>query len=1079
MLLERPLRPQRLLIRVALLIAVAVCASPWLTGEAGAQSPAASANAAAPSASGAAAPPSTGGTENGGTARSPLAAAFAETAAQIRHLLADDLAADVSPKSLFDIDITDAKAVDLERQRLLQLREAREITASGGNAKAARSASAIRGSAAKAADQGSAAAGDAGASAVGEPPLASADEVDARLDLDRARLAFYSLPTSERDRLLRSQQARHDEQAQKPEAQLDEADQRARAAEQERLAALESAHNARTEALRLVSEEHARLLQVAQHQAEFEKTLVQRRSDLAHREESVLGWHRRVREATDGAASGDLNGAAVDTLYQELRTELRAARDLLATSLSEQHAESAVPAAGDDRLRTLPEDVPAVAPRAKRKVLEKEQARLAQLEAKLRQDALGVLYEEVVSLNRDRLALYPFLSAARRSEIVSFGPQGFDQARSEGRQVVLVLRQHLQATGQFLKALANPGGARSDSALMATLIAFKWLLPWALFIIWRRRAQATLAAWRDAAREERRSHRVVELSPVERVLGFVMRVRGPVEWLLLLGSVVWLLPTGAKNTLEVSLFSSIFAWTLGGSAAVTAIDALAAGGEGGSRKSRLVTAHVRLRSLRLIGRIVVAVALILSLSDQLVGRGTIYSWVLSTCWFTAVPVVLVIARWWHDIIHERLSLRRRKNAVDNWVLAHDHGWQRMAAALVGGAMLLGQGAYRWVRQRLTTFELTRRVLAYLFRRDMSRRTATGPQYTRLPTAAFDALGPETPSREIVPSIADDEVKRVIQRINAKGGGIFAIVGERGAGKSTLLRRILSETDDTLLIDCPLGDATSFARAFAVAVGSAEGTPLDDAAKTLDLAGRDVGLLIDDARHLIMPRMGGLDAFDAVLAVARRRSSSSAWVFAFDEVVWRFFERARGAKPLFDEVIRLEPWREEAIGRLLVSRTTAVGLSPSFLHLLTDLPEGADEVDVNEAIEQTAGAYYRLIWDYAGGNPGIALHAWRLCLGIDTQGQAAVRVFDAPDARELEALPDSAVFVIRAVVQLGLAHPNDILRATMLEPSEIEDALRFGLNRGYFKLVADRYWVTWAWFRPLTRFLQRRYLLSST
>jgi hypothetical protein len=1064
----------------AWLLSLGVLAAVWPTRDASADTAPAAAGGGPARPSSSAAPGGTiaGGTTSVGPARSPLATRLAETTSQIRDFLAERLAADIAPGSLFDIDIDDARAVDLERQRLSRLQApptAAGVTGTAKPAPAAAKPSARGKPGQREADEP---VEEGGAPAAADDGIASADEVAARLALDRARLAFYTLPVAERQRLLDVQKARQEEHAKKPDAQIDEAERRAREAEAERLAALESARTARTEALRLVSEEHARLLQVAQRQAEFEKSIVGRRAELARREESVLGWHRKVREAIDAAAKHDSDGAEVDFLYESLRKELRAARDMLANALSDLHAESSVPAPGEDRLSGLPPDVPAEQPRAKRKEVEAEYQRLAAREAELRQQAQRTLYDEVISLNRDRLALYPFLSSARRGQIVGFGPEGFDQAKAEGRQVLLVVRQHLQATGQFLAALRAPGGARADSALSATLVAFKWLLPLAVFLIWRRRAVGTLTAWRDAAQEERRSHRSVTLSPAERLIAFVMRVRNPLEWLLLLASVVWLLPAAAKNTLEVSLLTSVCGWTLGGAAVVDTIDALTAGGEGGSRKSRLVTAHVRLRSLRLIGRVVVAVELILSVSDQLVGRGTIYSWVLSTCWFAAIPVVLALAHWWHDIIHERLSQRRRKTATDNWVLAHAHGWRRLLAAIVGGAVLLGSGAYRFLRHWLSTFDFSRRVLAYLFRRDMSRRTAAGIEYQRVPSDLFRNLGPETPSRDIVASIADDALLSVTRRIAELGGGLFAIVGERGAGKTTLLQRLMKDVRETRLIDCPLGGVSEFARALAEAGANPKELSLAAVAAALDQPGGAAALLIDDASRLIMPRMGGLDAFDEILGVARRHSTSCAWVFAFDEVVWRFFERARGARPLFDDVIKLQAWREEGIGRLLVSRTRAAGVSPTFRHLLTDLREDADEIDVNEATEQTATAYYRLIWDYAGGNPGIALHAWRLCLGITPDGETAVKVFDAPDATELESLPDCTVFVLRAVVQLGLAHPTDILRATMLESSEIEDALRFGMNRGYFKLVGERYWVTWAWFRPITRFLQRRYLLSS-
>lgn len=1007
--------------------------------------------------------------------RSDTARAFADTTARVRELLADRLALDIEPRSLFDVDISDLRVVQIERQRLEQLERNAAPADDGktGRDTLKRVAKAVIERVIPDPVDAGAADADGG---IPERLLATPDELKARLELDHARLDFYRLPAEARDKLLSAHKARQDEDRSSSEKELNEAEKKARAAEAERQQALESARTARSEALRLVAEEQARLLAVAQRQAEFEKLLVGSRDALAARKELVLGWQRTLRETTDAASRDEIDPAAVDLVYSRLRGELRSSRDQLATALARVRAASEVPQAGENRLSELAAEVNQTPALQQRKIVEKEATRLIEMERQLRSEKVRELYADVVSLNRDRLALYPHLSEARRSEVVGFGPAGVDQAQAEVRQVGLVLQQHIQAAGQFIKALRGPGSARSDSALTATLLAVKWLVPFALFVAWRRRAQQTLNAMLDASREARRSHRQVEPSASERLLGFVLRIRSPAEWLLLLAAIVWLLPATSTSRLEVAIPTTIFAWTLGGAAVVSVIDALAAQGESGSRKSRLITAHVRLRSLRLLGRVIVVVALVLSLSDQLVGRGTIYSWVLSNCWFAAVPVVLLLARWWHDIVHERLSQKRRKNRLEAWVVNHDTGWRRMPASLLGGALVLGSGAVRLVRQRASNFDLTRRVLAYLFRRDITRRGEANLECEPLAATVFAALGPEQASRELVPSIADDAIQRVVQHVRASGGGLFAVVGERGAGKSTLLRRLSEEVGQVRAFSCPLGGGPALERVMAEAVGVPNAS-LDDAAARVDSEEGVVALLIDDANRLILPRMGGLDAFDGVLAAARRHSGSCAWVFAFDDVVWRFFERARGARPLFDDVIRLQPWREEGIARLLASRNRQVGLEPSFDGLLSALPSDADEIDRAEATEKTSTGYYRLLWDYAGGNPGVALHAWRSCLGTDAAGKPVVRVFDPPSSADLEALPDSAVFVLRAVVQLELAHPDDIAQATMLEPAEIENALRFGLNRGYLRLLDGRYWVTWAWFRPITRFLQRRYLLS--
>jgi hypothetical protein len=70
-----------------------------------------------------------------------------------------------------------------------------------------------------------------------------------------------------------------------------------------------------------------------------------------------------------------------------------------------------------------------------------------------------------------------------------------------------------------------------------------------------------------------------------------------------------------------------------------------------------------------------------------------------------------------------------------------------------------------------------------------------------------------------------------------------------------------------------------------------------------------------------------------------------------------------------------------------------------------------------------------------------------------------------------------MFVLRSVIQLEPARAEDVSRATLLRRPQVEDALRYGLAHGYFERTGDRYRVTWAWFRAITRFLQRRHLLA--
>ncbi len=1035
-----------------------------------------------------------------GQAADPTLAELRKTAEQVRDLLAGKLDTGVEPSSLFDVDITDENAMRVEAERLRAVvewadRAEGESTEDAG----ASTAGAPKAGAPKkpepkkpepkAPKKGAPTAvdaGDGGADAGVEPDYDELRELDperwnARVELDRARLSFYSLGKTKRAQVLDKHAERQKAEAEAVTKQaLTAAEQKAEAADDARDRVLEEARLAKTEAARLVKIEHARLLDIEKQQAEYEVTLVKAEAELAKRGETLLKLQREVRELIDDPKK---KPADADKLYTRIRDALTQSRNELAEATSAYSStDSAVPLPGEDRLSSVPDGVDRSAPDKKREEVSKVGATLVARADTFQKERAKHLYAETVALNDDRLELLTHLSVAKRSAVLGFGPVGLDQVLREGRQVTLVLHYHFVATWHWALELAKPGASRGQSALAATLIAVRWVLPIAVFVWWRRRADRTLKALKQSI-QDRDGDKMVpsrETLILRRLVQYLHRVRKPLEWLLVLWAVIWFLPSEAKTVLEVQLVRTVFLWTFGGALVVLTIDFLA--GQDGDRRHRrslLQTAHIRLRSLRLIGRVVVVFGLILSLSALLVGKGTTHSWVWSVCWLSAIPVVLIVVRWWQPVTFELLDQKRKKTAVDTWALAQKDGWQSFVAAAVAGTTLLASGAYRVARNWVSTFDLTRKLLAYLFRREISKKAEAQSKnvFTDLPADVRKTLGPLTPSSNMVPSVADGQVDDIIERINAPGGGVFAIVGERGMGKTTMLQRIVKEADDVSLMRCPFGGMEKFAPAFLKAVEADEKAKLEEAASDFDRAGRDEGaIVIDDAHRLVLPMMGGMRSFDRVLSLAKRHSKNVAWVFAFDEVIWRFFERMRGAKPLFDEVIRLKPWEETAIVSLLVERSREAAIDPTFDHLIGDLADDADEIDREDALARTETSYYRLIWDYAAGNPGVALHTWRSSLGIDPDDRPAVKIFGAPEPEALEGLPDSAVFVLRALIQLERASVEDVCRSTGIPAREVEDALRFGIVRGFFLQSGDEYHVTWEWFRAITRFLQRRHLL---
>ena len=1037
-------------------------------------------------------------------AESPAALALRKRAAGVRALLDQKLDVGIEPQTLFSVSLgdEDAMRVQVERLRAMLLQiDAAAVGADAGSPDAGLQAARklkVAAQRLKKPASGlpvpSAAAsttlpdGDAGVpESITDAELVRLDPKlwEAQLSLDRVTLAFLELPKSRRNELLDAHARRQRASAEaEKKRDLTAAEQAVQQADVEQQQALVAARQARTEASRLVAEERARLLGVIKHQAEFEASLAKRELTLAAAKERTLKLEREVREAIGAAQIPGSQLASADNLYLRLRQRLRDARSELSAATSRLGAgHTQAPDPGDNRLQNLPVEIDLAAAKKLRQKAEASAKRLGEAERQLMAREAQQLYYEVEALNGNRLALVPLLSSTERQAIKGFSRSGLDQAAAEIRQVVVVLRYHLVATLEWAAALTDAGSARGRAALDATLLAIRAIPPLLLFFWWRRRSERTLLSLREALSPERQRGVVGAHfgdAPAVRATNLLIRVHHPLEWLLLIAVVTWALPTDIIELLEYTLPYTIFTWTLGGSLVVLVVDFLAGESEGRKRRaSRIHTGHLRLRSLGLVGRVVVAFGLILALTSQLVGEGTIYGWVLRLCWFAAIPVVLQLVRWWRVVIFQRLEAKRKKAPLERWVVGHKSGWQSFVAALLGGALLATEGSYRWIRAWISSFNITRRVLAYFFRREINKKADAGshPMLAPLGTETYVTLSPTTPSQTTVPSVADSHIAEVIERIKAPGGGVFAIVGERGLGKTTVLGRIATEAPNVLLLPCPFGGMEAFSRTFLTALGADAEASLESVAQAYDASARDeVGILIDDAHRLIRPMMGGLKAFDRVLAIARRNSKNVAWVFAFDDVIWRFFERIRGAQPLFDEVIRLKPWQEEAIVKLLLSRSDVAGVDPVFDDLVGDLPSDADELDLQEAHDRTEANYYRLIWDYAGGNPGVALHVWRSLLGVDSHGAHCVKVFRAPNTEPLELLPDPAVFVLRSLVQLERAQPDSISKATGISIAEVEDALRFGIVRGYFRQDEHGYTVHWSWFRVITRFLQRRHLL---
>lgn len=955
-------------------------------------------------------------------------------AAQVWALIDGSLDVDVSPDSLFEISLEDEAAIQVEATRLRALIRTADEAARllAPPSRKGKQASTPKAKALRA-------------------EFASVDPAlwEQRVELDRARLAFYSLGKERREALLLEHAAR--QEAARPR-ETDE-ERRAREAEEERARALEAARVARSEAERLVAEELAHLIEVESAVYAVREDFQRDHEQVAVRRDSVLGWQRRVRDAK---AAGP---AEADTTYDSLRRVLRASRNDLSDALDALNdSHSDVPALGEDPLIDLPLDVSVDAALVRRAFVERAIAEARGEEIALREERASTLLGEIDTLNRERLGLLPHLSPAKYNAITHFTAAGLDQAQSEARHLLLIFRYHRHAARTWISDLLDGAGAVSHWKTAA--VAVPLLVTLAIFLWERRRSRALLKFVESRMAAADRAARRSVPSLGRRLVHVLRKIYRPLEWLIFFAIVHWLLPADARNLLEVRLLTLVIAWFLVSSLVVNLIDALAAG------KMAVVVpldadeaGQLRLRSLRLVGRTIVVYALILVVTRKLVGEGTIFRWVLSTSWLAAIPVFLVLVRWWRETVFERLDRVRKKTPLQAWILANRSGWKSFLAAIVGAILLFGTGAIKVARNWLSGFDIARRTHAYLFRREIDR-IGEGRELLPLSQQALDDLHPERPYQHWLPCPGDEILDRLLERVSEQRGGLLALIGARGMGKSSLIRAAAERTGDgALVIAC-----------------NSEASPASIRARVMEGSPPRI-VLLDDAQALVKPCIGGFASFDEVIAFARCHAAELTWVFAVDASVWPLLKRARDARPVFDETHVLAPWTEGQISALLDEGCECADICPTCDSLLDKLPPGADEIDRQDALREKRAGYDRMLWDHVGGNPALALQVWRTSLARDGAGVVHVRSLQVPDATPLEKLTDPALFIVRAVIQLAPATADTVVQATRLHPEEVLQYFRFGKAQGFFEEGdGGRVRVTWPWLRAVTRLLERRHLL---
>lgn len=832
-------------------------------------------------------------------------------------------------------------------------------------------------------------------------------------------------------------------------------------AERERDKALLDVQNAKTERERRQARAKADILAVQAEQATARADLERDRAALDDRGEAVDELLARASSVVEAAESPTQEPSEdPDVLYAELSGGLDDGRDALKDAMGRVRTPPTV-ATGE---RVSEQDLTAELAELRAELIAagKELNRGA---SELEWTRADVIFAEVESLNLARLSVLRVASSQLRASVRGFGSEGLRAVELEVEQISLTLRYRALAYRRTLE------GLRTELAADWLSFAFGLLKVIGLVIAlmwWRRRADTVLGG----ALERLREQETTAAQLWSRLIWYVMRIRKPLEWLVVLTVLLNVLES-ALSLPSLTLALIVTRWLCIGSASILLVDAIAS--RDTNKDDEL--AKLRIRSIRLVGLTIVWTGLFMSLVEALVGRGAIHAWSWRVCWLALIPVAVLLTRWWRSVVLSRLKVDRGTGAFIEW--AQRRSAQRSGPILVAlvGVRYLGQAIARIALRRASRFDFTRRVLAFLVKREVQKKAEAEAAVEVLPPLEDALLKRLTAPRldATVPGYGEEVLSRAEGMLEQRASASTVIIGERGLGKSVFLGRLaeaFGEERQVIRIRCEGMTFGQLLKQLAKALDVEPERHL--VVKALEAGERPRLVLVDDLHRIVRPAMGGLVELDQFISLVHGVEGDVGWACTFGKEAWTYVERSRAGRVFFDQVLRLPAWTEAELGELVGQRCLACAISPDFSHVA--VPSRFDDEELEDD-ERTRRGIMRLLWDYSDGNPLVALHFWGESLRQAEEGRVEVRLFQTPESATIDRLGVEIQFVLRALIQLDVATPRQVSDCTRLGQGDVTEALRFVVARGYAHRTGRQgVRISLPWFRGVTESLRRQHLL---
>lgn len=678
-------------------------------------------------------------------------------------------------------------------------------------------------------------------------------------------------------------------------------------------------------------------------------------------------------------------------------------------------------------------------------------------------------YLTQVSLTHSKQQLLRLADEHTRAEVTGFGPTGVLQFKQEWKVA--------QLSAEYLFYFQIRSFQSLIDDLLISPVPFIWSVCKVLFIYfllvwWLRHSKRLIELFRNTYLKDKS-----EPSLWARIVWYASKANKAIAWLI---AITFSLQVLAEiKSLQHLVYLEIFIWWIwGGSIAVSLILEFTYRTSHTSNKALMA---LRLSTIRRIVWTVIITGVILQLSMRTLGKGTIYYWILNTMYAWFFVMIVSVLNLWRERIFAYAEKASDRPLWVNWTISKKDAFAvRVFATTITLAWLLMHTLQYRLIAALSNYTFFSQALAYLFRIEVAKQNesiSSDHNHVRIKgDEAFEYILPGSMDSELI-DYAADEIKQLSRYLLTDSPAICVVTGERGIGTTTLLYTLLHKVKNAepLYLNCPYSGYAELLELLALSLGLEAESSEIQILSHLRKSEQTYLIAIDNAQRLVKPMVGGLNSLMKLTNLLRRSKKNHRVIMAIEKSNWRFVDRARGERLLFDWVTVLPRWNEKQMVKLLDSRINREIESPvSFEGLV--VPRQWDQDDSSDD-ERAKQGFYRILWHYSDGNPTVALRFFRRSLNRNKEtGVVSVNLFHVPDSQDLEQMPKPMLAVLRSIVQLEVASSEELSKCTQLSIAEVIGIVRYFQSRGYLEWAEDKARVSDHWYRTITNVLDRQHLL---